>query len=52
MVPKKQWLDEDDRGGRDAPAGKGSRFIISHIGSRECGLLPDALYCVAVNYNT
>eukprot|EP00047_Mylnosiga_fluctuans_P016028 m.51206 g.51206 ORF g.51206 m.51206 type:complete len:55 (+) comp6288_c0_seq1:491-655(+) len=38
-------------GGRNAPSGKGARYTVSHIGSRACGLLPDALYCVAVNYN-
>ena len=52
MVPEKlKWLDEEGKGGRDAPSGKGSRFIVSHVGSRACALLPGALYCVAVNYN-
>ena len=26
-------------------------FIVAHVGSRDCSLLPGALYCVAVNYN-
>ena len=51
LVPEKQRLDEEGKGGGDAPGGKGTRFIIAHVGSRECGLLPDAMYCVAVNYN-
>lgn len=51
MVPIKQWRDGLGAKGRNAPAGKGQRFIVSHIGSRAVGLLPGALYCVAVNYN-
>ena len=51
MVPLTERVDERGRGGRDAPAGKGSRFIVNSVGSRACGLLPSALFCVAVNYS-
>lgn len=46
--PKKQWLDEQGKGGRDAPSGKGDRYCVAHVGSRECGLLPDAMLIFAV----
>lgn len=51
MVPPKQWLDEDGKGGRPAPSGKGSRFIISQIGSRVTGLVPAVGLCLLVDYN-
>lgn len=51
MVPEKQWLDVDGKGGRHAPSGKGSRFIVSHVGSRLTGLLPGCDLCIAVDYN-
>lgn len=51
MVPELQWLDEDGHGGRPAPSGKGTRFIVSHVGSRETGLVPLIGLCNAVDYN-
>ena len=51
MCKETHWIGEDGEGGQDVPQGKGSRFIVSHIGCADVGLLPGALYCVAVNYN-
>jgi hypothetical protein len=51
MVPDRQWLDEQGRGGREAPIGKGQRLIVAHVGSDSTGFLPECLYCVSVDYN-
>ena len=43
MLKKKAWFREDLAAYIPAPSGKGQRSIISHVGSKKVGLLPDAL---------
>ena len=51
MVPERQWRDAEGAGGRPAPSGKGSRFIVSHVGSRHTGLVAGLELIRLVNYD-